>query len=281
MIIWLASYPKSGNTWVRSIITSLLYTEDGLFNFELIKNIPQFPDNKYFKNFTSDLTNFNEVMKYWRIAQNKINLDNEIKFIKTHHLNCKINEYSFTDKSNTLATIYIVRDPRSLVSSISNHFSKTIDESAKFLLTPKFLGGKEAKAKQKPNYIPTLLGTWSEHYKFWTMNNENLLLIKYEDLVSDTESQLKKIVKFLEKFIPIKTNKEKNYNIVKSTSFDQLKSMEKKGLFKEGMVNKISNEKVDFFRLGPLNKWEDNLEKDIQKELEDTFKKEMKDLGYL
>ena len=105
------------------------------------------------------------------------------------------------------------------------------------------------------------------------MNNENLLLIKYEDLASDTESQLEKIVKFLEKFIPIKTNKEKNYNIVKSTSFDQLKSMEKKGLFKEGMVNKISKEKVDFFRLGPLNKWEDNLEKDIQKKLEHALKK--------
>ena len=281
MIIWLASYPKSGNTWVRTMIASLLYTEDGFFNFELIKNIPQFPDNKYFKEFTGDLANFDEVMKYWRIAQDKINLDNEIKFFKTHHLNCKINEYSFTDKSNTLATIYIVRDPRSLVSSISNHFSKTINESKKFLLTPKFIGGKESKDRQKLNHIPTLLGTWSEHYKFWTMNNKNLLLIKYEDLVSDTESQLEKIVKFLEKFIPIKTNKEKNYNIIKSTSFDQLKNMEKKGLFKEGIVNKFSNEKVDFFRLGPKNKWEDNLKKDIQKELEDTFKKEMKELGYL
>ena len=264
MIIWLASYPKSGNTWIRSMVTSLLYTEDGFFNFELIKNISQFPDNKYFKEFTGDLANFDEVMKYWRIAQNKINLDNEIKFFKTHHLNCKINEYSFTDKSNTLATIYIVRDPRSLVSSISNHFSKTINESRKFLLTPKFIGGKEAKDRQKSNYIPTLLGTWSEHYKFWTMNNKNLLLIKYEDLVSDTESQLEKIVRFLEKFIPIKTNKEKNYNIIKSTSFDQLKNMEKKGLFKEGIVNKLSNEKVDFFRLGPKNKWEDTLEKDVQ-----------------
>jgi len=57
--------------------------------------------------------------------------------------------------------------------------------------------------------------------------------------------------------------------------------MEKKGLFKEGIVNKISNEKVDFFRLGPKNKWEDSLEKNIQKELEDTFKKEMRELGYL
>ena len=281
MIIWLASYPKSGNTWVRSMIASLLYTDNGLFNFEILSKIPQFPDNKYFKEFTNDLVNFNEVMKYWKIAQDKINLDNKIKFFKTHHLNCKINEYSFTDKSNTLATIYIVRDPRSLVSSISNHFSKTIDESRKFLLTPKFIGGKVSKDRQKSNHVPTLLGTWSEHYKFWTMNNENLLLIKYEDLISDTESQLEKIVKFLEKFTPIKTNKEKNYNIVKSTSFDQLKSMEKKGLFEEGIVNKISNEKVDFFHLGPKNKWEDNLEKDIQKELENTFKKEMKELGYL
>jgi hypothetical protein len=281
MIIWLASYPKSGNTWIRSMIVSLLYTEDGFFNFELIKNIPQFPDNKYFKEFTGDLANFDEVMKYWRIAQDKINLDNEIKFFKTHHLNCKINEYSFTDKSNTLATIYIVRDPRSLVSSISNHFSKTINESKKFLLTPKFIGGKESKDRQKLNHIPTLLGTWSEHYKFWTMNNKNLLLIKYEDLINDTELQLEKIVKFLEKFIPIKTNKEKNYNIIKSTSFDQLKNMEKKGLFKEGIVNKLSNEKVDFFRLGPKNKWEDNLEKDIQKELENAFEKEMIELGYL
>jgi hypothetical protein len=281
MIIWLASYPKSGNTWIRSMIVSLLYTEDGFFNFELIKNIPQFPDNKYFKEFTGDLANFDEVMKYWRIAQDKINLDNEIKFFKTHHLNCKINEYSFTDKSNTLATIYIVRDPRSLVSSISNHFSKTINESKKFLLTPKFIGGKESKDRQKLNHIPTLLGTWSEHYKFWTMNNKNLLLIKYEDLINDTELQLEKIVKFLEKFIPIKTNKEKNYNIIKSTSFDQLKNMEKKGLFKEGIVNKFSNEKVDFFRLGPKSKWEDNLEKDIQKELENAFEKEMIELGYL
>ena len=263
------------------MVASLLYTDDGLFNSKILDNIPQFPDNKYFKGFTNNLEDFNEVKKYWTTAQNKINLDNKIKFFKTHHINCKIGEYSFTDKSNTLATIYIVRDPRNLVSSISNLFSKTFDESKKFLLSPRFLGGKESKDRQKLNHIPTLLGTWSEHYKFWTMNNENLLLIKYEDLVSDTESQLKKIVKFLEKFIPIKTNKEKNYNIVKSTSFDQLKSMEKKGLFKEGMVNKISNEKVDFFRLGPLNKWEDNLEKDIQKELEHAFKKEMSELSYL
>ena len=48
MIIWLASYPKSGNTWVRSIISSLLYSSDGDFNFDLIKKIKQFPEKKIF-----------------------------------------------------------------------------------------------------------------------------------------------------------------------------------------------------------------------------------------
>ena len=281
MIIWLASYPKSGNTWVRSMIASLLYTDSGLFNFEILSKIPQFPDNKYFKEFTSDLINFDEVMKYWIVAQDKINLDNKVKFFKTHHLNCKINKHSFTDKSNTLATIYIVRDPRSLVSSISNHYSKTTNDSKKFLLSPKIIGGTVSNKRQKINHIPALLGTWSEHYKFWTMDNENLLLIKYEDLINDTESQLERIIIFLKRFIPIKTNKEKNYNIIKTTSFDQLKSMEKKGEFEEGIISKTLNKKVDFFRLGPNNKWEDSLEKDIQMELENNFKKEMIELGYL
>ena len=281
MIIWIASYPKSGNTWVRSMIASLLYTDNGFFNFEILKKIPQFPDNKYFKEFTNKLEDFNEIMKYWKVSQDKINIDNKIKFFKTHHINCKIKEYFFTDKSNTIATIYIVRDPRSLVSSISSHYSKTTNDSKNFLLTPKFLGGKQSKDRGKENYVPTLLGNWGEHYKFWTAKNENLLLIKYEDLIDDTGAQLEKIIKFLRKFIPIKTNEDKNYNIIKTTSFEQLKSMEEKGLFKEAVVNKLSNEKVNFFRLGPKNKWEDNLEKDAQEELEDVFKAEMSELGYI
>ena len=128
MIIWLASYPKSGNTWLRTIIASLLYTKDGQFNFELLKKIQQFPNQKYFKKFTNDFTNINEIKKYWIKAQEEINLNNNINFLKTHHINCKIDNFDFTNKSNTLATIYIVRDPRNLVNSISNHYDLSIIE---------------------------------------------------------------------------------------------------------------------------------------------------------
>ena len=63
MIIWLSSYPKSGNTWLRSIIASLLYTNDGVFDFSLIKKIKQFPSRKTFKDFTENFNNINKIQK--------------------------------------------------------------------------------------------------------------------------------------------------------------------------------------------------------------------------
>ena len=50
MIIWIASYPKSGNTWVRSIISSYFFSETGDFDFSILKNISLYPGPKYFKN---------------------------------------------------------------------------------------------------------------------------------------------------------------------------------------------------------------------------------------
>mgnify|MGYP006099722887 CR=1 FL=1 len=129
MIIWLASYPKSGNTWVRAIISSLIYSKDGLFNFEFLPNISQFPLTEHFKDLTKDLEDLNNIKKFWVEAQEKINLNSQINFFKTHHMNCKIDGDVFTNKNNTLATIYIVRDPRNLVTSLSNHYTLTNQES--------------------------------------------------------------------------------------------------------------------------------------------------------
>ena len=66
MIIWLASYPKSGNTWVRSIISALLYTDDGNFNFNLINNIRQFPT----KTFKSRILVYFGAKKYRKRSTN-------------------------------------------------------------------------------------------------------------------------------------------------------------------------------------------------------------------
>ena len=277
MIIWIASYPKSGNTWLRSIITSLLYTTDGIFDFKLIKKIKQFPTRNQFQEFTKNFNDINEISKFWLLAQDKINLTEEIKFFKTHNLNCAVNKNSFTNKSYTLGTIYVVRDPRNLVNSIKNHYNKGNDEEAKnFLISKKILS---RVPKDNEADIATLLGSWSDHYNFWTKRNSNLLLIKYEDLILDTKKELERII-YLKQFMTVKINPEKIKNILSTTSFDHLKNLENKGLFNENVYDSKKN-KIRFFNKGPSNDWTKVLDKNIQEDIEMVFDKEMKELGYI
>ena len=278
MIIWIASYPKSGNTWLRSIITSLLYTTDGIFDFKLIKKIKQFPTRNQFQDFTKNFNDINEISKFWLLAQDKINLNEEIKFFKTHNLNCAVNKNSFTNKSHTLGTIYVVRDPRNLVNSIKNHYNKGNDEEAKnFLISKKILS---RVPKDNEADIATLLGSWSDHYNFWTKKNSNLLLIKYEDLILDTKKELERIIIYLKKFMTVEINPEKIKNILNTTSFDHLKNLENKGLFNENVYDSKKN-KIRFFNKGPSNDWTKVLDKKIQDDIEKIFYKEMKELGYI
>ena len=280
MIIWVASYPKSGNTWVRSIISSLVYTEDGIFDFPSIKKIDQYPQRRFLEYFTQDYNNIHEIKKHWITSQERINLDNKIKFFKTHHLNCKIDNYPFTNKECTRATIYIVRDPRNLIDSISNHFSKSIEESKKFLLTSKILSpGKEIELRD--GNVITYLGSWKEHYKFWTNDNENLLIIKYEDLVKNIHQEIDKIIAFLKNYIDLEVSDTKKENIIKSTSFEALKKIEDNGDFTENVFVKGRSEKVRFFNKGPNNNWQKTLPKEVQRELEIELNNELKELGYL
>ena len=79
-ILWIASYPKSGNTYMRSFLSSLIYTKDGRFNFNLLKKIKQFDIGEQYqfvqKIDRHDYSNLNDikvVSKYWEIAQKRIN----------------------------------------------------------------------------------------------------------------------------------------------------------------------------------------------------------------
>ena len=102
-----------------------------------------------------------------------------------------------------------------------------------------------------------------------------------EDLIHNPESELEKIINFLKKYLNIKTNDDKNKKILKTTSFKNLKEMEIKGLFKENVLNKKDDSKVNFFHLGPANNWKDNLNEDVKNKIEKNFYNEMKELEYL
>ena len=130
MIFWIASYPKSGNTWIRSLLSSYYYTEDGVFTGDsLLKNIGQFPEKKHFKTFDYNMAVPGDTAKFWIKAQEQLNKDKKLRFFKTHNFLGKIGNTQFTDEKNTLAAIYIIRDPRNVITSLKNHFEMSYEES--------------------------------------------------------------------------------------------------------------------------------------------------------
>ena len=283
MIIWLASYPKSGNTWVRSFISSLLYTSDGNVNLSELKKITQFPSRYQFKDFVDDLQDVKKIYQNWDRVQNYLNLDNKIKFLKTHHINCKIENYNFTSDNSSLGAIYIVRDPRNVACSVKNHFSfENYEDVKNFLFREHNWLGIITDKKIKPmeNKIPTLISSWKTHYLSWKNKTKNYLLIKYENLLENPYQEFSKISKYLENHLNLKFDESKIRKAIETCSFQNLQSLEMKGKFNEQTFDKTNNS-VRFFHLGPENDWKKILEKKYSDEISEKFEKEMTELGYL
>ena len=293
MIIWLASYPKSGNTWVRTIINELLYTNNNLDNIfnNASKNIRQFPAYSDFKDsfeFTSLDRNeivkdklINKTIKSWIILQNKINRDKKIKLFKTHNLLGKFKienqEYSFTNLDNTIGVIHIVRDPRSIISSLKNHFSLNSEEEAKeMILDENTWSGLKYK-----NSIPNYFSSWSNHFNSWKRFPKNNLLIRYEDILENPKNEIMKLALYLKKFFQLEVDEKRIINIIEKTSFKNFRKNEDEGKFYENAMGIDRSKKIKFFFLGPENNWRKLLKQKTIIEIENKFGVEMKELKYI
>ena len=192
MIIWLASYPKSGNTLLRSIIATYFFSNDGVFNFNHLYKIGQFPSLIHFERLGLDTSDSNKIYENIIKAQELINSNSkDLKFFKTHSALAKIKDNDFTDLKNTLGAIYIVRDSRNVVTSFAHHYQVDIDEATKCITNEKFWNYKNEKVPK------TFLSSWSQNYNSWKNLNEKTHFIKYEDLIKNKKTVLIKVFNFL------------------------------------------------------------------------------------
>jgi hypothetical protein len=282
MIIWLASYPKSGNTYVRAFLSAYYFSEDGQFDFNQILNIKQFPDEKF---FSQKINSVSEASKQWIPAQRKINKDRKIKFFKTHSCLAHYNGNQFTSSETSLGAIYIVRDPRNVLTSIKNHFSLDNDEALK-MITDKDRG---LISNDGSHASYSFISSWSNNYLSWLRNNQfRRLFIKYEDLLTNRYETFRDIIVFSNTLMNRTENvdKSKLQRAIETTNFDILKNKEVSESFKESK-NSFKNwrnfhkeNKNLFFNLGPENKWEKILDKKTKEVIENNFKSEMRELKY-
>ena len=281
MIIWLASYPKSGNTWMRGIISNIIFPiatkKQGSDVFEEIYRINSYPQIAHYAEIISDnddkQTKIEKTYQNWDLTQTKINLKHRLRIFKTHNFATQLvknnKKYIFANLSHSIGAIHIVRDPRNVITSLTHHFSLNYDQAFNMMINKNTIIGANDKT-----HIPEFLSSWDTHYKSWSMFPKNYLLIRYEDLMNDTKKQIRIIIKYLRRFYIIKDVDIDN--IIEKTNFNSLKKLEKNKSFREN----VNNEKK-FFNLGPENDWRNLLSFEMRKKIEDKFKSTMKTLGYL
>ena len=163
----------------------------------------------------------------------------------------QLNGKNFTKPEYTLGIIYIVRDPRNVITSLKNHYDLDYEQSLDFMLNEKKY---IYDIREKNDYSDFhFLSSWSNHYKSWTNNNLfKRMVIKYEDLEKNTYKTLKNLITYINGLYQVneKIDEIKINNCIKTTSFEILKHKEKKEGFSENVYSKKTKKKIDFFHLG-------------------------------
>ena len=281
MIIWLASFPKSGNTWMRAFLCSYLYLdlEKESFSFDVLKKIKKFPNKKQLNDIGIHPKSFEEVARVWIKAQNQINLNNKINFLKTHQAFGNFENFPFTNQQNTLGAIYLVRDPRDVLISYAKHMNQNLNETLDLVLEE---DSKGYLNEEKKDVIGEMRGSWSQNYNSWKFSNiKDKIIIKYEDLVDDPYNTFSKVVNYINYLFnknssSLEINDEKIRKSIELSNFKNLQNLEKKFGFEEN----IKSGEL-FFNKGLVKQWQGKLNDKILYKIEKKFKKEMKELNYI
>ena len=283
MIFWISSYPKSGNTWLRFLIASYYYTKDGFFDENVLKYIDQFPQKIFFKGFNYDSKTPTGTTKFWIKAQEKINQDKKIKFFKTHNIFGSVNNFHFTNRENSIGCVYIVRDPRNVITSLKNFYEMNDNKAFKFITSKNQYIYDIHKFAENGYSDFQFISSWEINYESWKFQKTiPVKIIRYEDLLNQTYSVANEVISFINQITgnKEKISKNKIVNAVSSTSFSKLKGKEEKEGFSEAPKSRVNDSKIPFFNLGPKNKWKTILNDDLKNKLNEVFKKKLEELDY-
>ncbi len=275
-LIWLASYPKSGNTWLRILLDSILFHAGEPVDINHVKTaslrILERHNFEEFLEFDSGELTIEETNAFKR----KYYLDygqkrTEDTFVKTHEANVPVNgRECIIPEEVTKLSIYIVRNPLDIVASLSNHYLVDINKAISIMGDSTYTFFRHAKGIT--SNIPEFIGDWSMHVKSWLNSKElPLLVVRYEDLLNNSIQTLRKITDALDYSV----SDAVLARAVDNHSFQKLKGQESTHGFRERVAGTES-----FFRKGKSGSWKEELTQGQIRQVIQDHKEVMDNLGY-
>ena len=275
-IVWLASYPKSGNTWFRIFLSNLFSDSLPPVNINELTETTISSNrsiiDSYLGMHSSELT-AEEIDKLRPQVFKRFSDEKEGNaYVKTHEawtLNSGGNP--IFPKEITKGVLYIIRNPLDIAISYSYHNNESIDETISILKNDKSI---LCERKDRLNIqTQQILTSWSNHVSSWTDDSKlPVHVIRYEDMLDHPLNSFKSAVDFLN----LNYEESEIINAINNSSFDALKVMETSDGFKERGIHSEA-----FFRKGESNEWESELLKTQIDEIVKRHNKIMTRYGYL
>ena len=270
-IVWLASYPKSGNTWTRIFLANYFFGGNaplpinqvhriGIGDsvpkaYQMVARHPVDP-----KDQRQTLALRGKVLK--AVVAN----DADMNFVKTHNMKTKAHGVELIPPALSRMAIYIIRNPLDMVLSYARHFGHTPEAAVRAICHV------DNATAGTPESVTQYLGDWSTHVRSWTRTKDfPVHVMRYEDMLADPETLFAALLRKL----GVEPRPQKLADAVRFSSFDEVSRQEAK----QGFIER--SPKMDrFFHSGTAGQWKDTLAPELVERIRTTHGAVMAEYGY-
>jgi hypothetical protein len=270
-IVWLASYPKSGNTWLRAFLHNLFrdpnqpYDINRLVDFSTSDSAAGWYQQIDPRPVT-ELTREEIAQLRPKVHKLLTGIFPDNVFVKTHHALVEAHGTPTITMEYTAGAIYVVRNPLDVVISFAHHFGLSLDDAITQMNQP----GMQSETTVA--HVYHMYGSWSEHVYSWTARpSPGLHVMRYEDMLAEPERAFGGLVRFL----GLNPPRQRLLKAIEQSSFDSLRDQEARRGFRER-----SQKAERFFREGRAGQWRELLTASQIEAIVEAHKEQMARFGY-
>ena len=246
-LVWLASYPKSGNTWIRAFLHNYIANAQTPHSINNLVDVSVAECAMAFFGTPGEILSPQETQALRpQVHRQLTRLHDDLVFVKTHNANLDVHGIPLCTPQVTAGAIYVIRDPRDVALSYAAFTGKSLDEIIAFM------ANEGAANASDGTQVFELLSSWSRHAVSWVATPRRLL-VRYEDLLTDPARGFARIVRFLGE-AGVQPDPERLQRAIAFSSFKTLARQEDQEGYRAG-----SQTGEKFFRAGKAGQWRNAL----------------------